>query len=208
MAVGDFDSSGLNALGDITGNMSGSIAAQYGGGVDLGNGGGPTGIGGFDFGLDRGPREGVMSLQGNMMPSIGQPSSLGSIIGTILGIPASMIAGPLAGLAVKEAGKYGPGAVNSTFGLTGGSMLGPGGMPAPGEKSGGGGLGGLLGGLSPGPGMGAAGNTGGFGNLDPQTQLQLLVLLQTLQQGQGGGFFNPTGWPTTMPPQASTPAAY
>jgi hypothetical protein len=45
--------------------------------------------------------------------------------------------------------------------------------------------------------MSATGSSGGFGNLDSQSQLQLLTLLQALQQGQGSsGFFDPTGWPT------------
>ena len=125
---------GLTAL-DPVGGMSAQIAADYGGATDLGIGGGPTGKGGFDFGLDRGPREGELSMQGTGLPSIGQPSSIGSIIGTVLGIPASMLGGPLAGLAVKEAGKYGPGLFNEITGRAGGSMLGPGGMPAPGEKN-------------------------------------------------------------------------
>jgi hypothetical protein len=140
------DSVNLGAF-DATGNMQGQIAAEYGGAVDIGAGGGPTGHGGFDFGLDRGPREGEVSMQGTGLPHAGQPSSIGSLVGTVLGIPANMVGGPLAGLAVKELGKYGPGMFNEITGRAGGSMLGPGGMPAPGEIAavGRGGGGGLLG---------------------------------------------------------------
>ena len=161
---------GMSAL-DVTGSGGAQVDA-YGGGLDLGIGGGPTGHGGFDLALDRGPVGGVLSLQGNGMPSIGQPSSIGKGIGTAAAALLSLAGLGLPAIAAKEIGTYGPGAFNSAFGLAGGpAPLGPGGMAAPGEKSaansiGAAGSGGLL---------GIGGDTS---NADALAQLYLMLKAQ------------------------------
>jgi hypothetical protein len=200
---------GLSAL-DPTGSGGAQVGA-YGGGLDLGLGVGPTGRGDINMGLDLGPSAGGLSMLGNNLPSFGQPSSWGRAAGIPLGWGASMFGGPLLGLAVKEAATYGPGAINSAFGLSrSGSpadfALGPG-------ARGGGLFGGGPGGIFGGAGMGNVADAGGMGVDDPRTQMQLLMLLQRLQQmqgmgglgGMGGGAFQPTGWPFGAPPVQTLP---
>jgi hypothetical protein len=135
------------------------------------------------MGLDRGPRDGTMSLQGNGMPSFGQPSSLGSTVGSILSVPVGMFGGPIAGLAVKEAGKYGPGIANAALGLAGGpAPLGPGGMPAPGEKSGSG---------VPNVGGGVFGSPGVGSLYDKASQLQAVGIPDGSMFGRNQTYMGP-----------------
>ena len=160
---------GMSAL-DVTGSGGAQVDA-YGGGLDLGIGGGPTGHGGFDLALDRGPQPGVMSLQGNGMPSIGQPSSIGSKIGTGLSLLGTVLGFGVPGLIAKEAATYGPGAFNSAFGLAGGpAPLGPGGMAAPGEKS--------ASSTSNSAGAGLLGIGGDTSNADALAQLYMMLKAQ------------------------------